>query len=188
MTAPAPWETLRRSLHSECRVFRVLRNRCRHPVDLREDDFFTIDGYDWAVALALTPGGRLVAVHQWRFGSETLSWEMPAGCREPGEDPVAAAIRELREETGYAGERARLIGTCRPNPALQSNHCHFVLVEDARPLHPVEFDAHEEIHTAEISLEEAHEMASDGRMHHAIMLNALYFLHRALRGPSAFSG
>ena len=41
-------------------------------------------------------------------------------------------MRELREESGYVGRTARLLGSIHPNPAMQSNRCHLVLVEEAQ--------------------------------------------------------
>jgi 8-oxo-dGTP pyrophosphatase MutT (NUDIX family) len=77
---------------------------------------------DWVNIVALTPEGEVVLVRQFRFGIETLSLEVPGGVIEAGEDPVAAGLRELREETGYVGERGRLIASIHPNPAIHPNN------------------------------------------------------------------
>ncbi|SLN28564.1 RNA pyrophosphohydrolase [Pseudoruegeria aquimaris] len=39
-----------------------------------------------------------------RIDSETPAWQMPQGGIDPGEDPEAAALRELREETGVSAD------------------------------------------------------------------------------------
>ena len=44
---------------------------------------------DWVNVVAVTPADHLVLVRQFRFGTETLSLEIPGGVMEPGEDPVA---------------------------------------------------------------------------------------------------
>src|SRR5664279_4692538 len=100
---------------------------------------------DWVNVLALTPDHRLVLVRQFRFGVDAFSLEIPGGVMEPDEDPVAAGLRELREETGFTGRGARLLGSVHPNPAIQSNRCHIVLVEEAVRTEALEWDADEEI-------------------------------------------
>ena len=147
MASPAAWEIREEALHADCRIFQVLRRRLKHPHDSREGDFFVIRCADWVLALPVTRDGRLVLVRQYRFGSENLSWEPPGGVLDAGEDPLAAALRETAEETGYAGMGARLIGSCSPNPAILGNTAHFALIEDCEPSHALDLDENEEIET-----------------------------------------
>ena len=93
-----------------------------------------------------------------------------------GEDPVAAGVRELREETGFVGSRARLLGSVHPNPAIQSNRCHIVLVEDAARTAALEWDPDEEIEVTTQPVEDVLASARDGRITHSLVLNALLLL------------
>ena len=87
-------------------------------------------------------------VEQYRHGSDTVELEIPGGMMDPHEtDPVATAVRELREETGYAGENARLLGRVHSNPAILSNVTYTVLIENCRLQHGVEFDHGEDLET-----------------------------------------
>ena len=132
---PSRWEILERTEEAACRVFSVVRKLCRHPVRGREDDFYVLESSDWVNVVAVTPDGRMVLVEQYRFGSEELSLEVPGGLMDLGENPIETAERELREETGFVGRRYRLLGSVRPNPAIQSNQCHIVLIEEAERLY-----------------------------------------------------
>jgi len=53
-----------------------------------------------AYAVVLDDDGRLLLSH-WNEGPQRDAWSMPGGGIDPGEDPVDAAVREVREETGY---------------------------------------------------------------------------------------
>jgi len=174
------WEVLNDTLHADCRIFDVRRLRCRHPVRAVESDFYIIDLPDWVVTLALTSQRELVLVRQFRFGSNELSLEIPAGVMEDGEDPLAAGVRELREETGYVGERARVIGSASPNPALQGNTCHFVLVENVHAVDRPQWDEHEEIHVSTLPVEDVMSLARRAEIRHAMVHTALFFLQPEL--------
>jgi len=174
---PARWEILDRTEEASCRVFSVVRKRCRHPVREREGDFYVLESSDWVNTIAVSPDGKMILVEQYRFGSEDLSLEVPGGLMNPGEDPVEAAQRELSEETGFVGRRTRLLGTVRPNPAIQSNRCHLVLIEEAERLADLDWDEDEELALRLPSVAEVFAMAHCGQITHALTLNALFFYH-----------
>ena len=174
--SPSHWEVLDEESVAECRVFEVYREHCRHPVDGRESDFYTIGSRDWVNTLALTPKRELVMVQQYRFGTKELSWEIPGGIIDPGESPLEAGIRELREETGYEGENARILGHCSPNPAILRNRCHFAFIENAHVIHEQEWDENEEISVQTMPLDDVFEMARTMQLSHTLTMNALLYL------------
>lgn len=174
---PVRWEILNRTEEASCRVFSVVRKLCRHPIREREDDFYVLESSDWVNSVAVTPDGRMVLVEQYRFGSEDLSLEVPGGLMDLGENPVEAAERELKEETGFIGRRSRLLGSVRPNPAIQSNRCHIVLIEEAERLVDVDWDENEELAVQLTSVAEVFAMAHSGKITHALALNALFLYY-----------
>jgi 8-oxo-dGTP pyrophosphatase MutT (NUDIX family) len=155
------------------RIFDVRGVEFRHPVRGTQREFVVIDAPDWVNVLALTPCGRLVMVNQFRYGTDAFSWEIPGGVIDRGEDPVVAGLRELQEETGYAGRSARLLGSVNPNPAIMNNRCHLVLVEDVVLTTAQDWDADEEIEVTTLPVDEVYEWAQTGRITHSLVLNAL---------------
>jgi ADP-ribose pyrophosphatase len=81
----------------------ILRRRFRPPCGL-EADFDVLANPDTVAVLALTEQEEVVLVRQFRPGPEQLLDELPGGVVDDGEEPLAAARRELLEETGYTGE------------------------------------------------------------------------------------
>ena len=170
---PHRWQKLRSEPHAATRIFDVTRAIYRHPHRSQEQDFFVINAPDWVNVVALTPEQHLVLVRQFRFGTNDFSLEIPGGVMDEGEDAIAAGLRELREETGYTGTKARLLGRVHPNPAMQSNRCHLILVEDARRGAELEWDPDEEFEILTKPVDEVYALAQSGGITHALVLDAL---------------
>lgn len=70
-----------------------------------------------AVAIvALTESGKIALVRQYRTALDRVTVEIPAGKLEPGEDPLEAAKRELREETGFEAGKIAFLTNIAPSP------------------------------------------------------------------------
>ena len=170
---PSRWEQLGSSLLAKTRILEVRSVRYRHPARRRERDFVIVEAPDWVNVIALTPENRIVLVRQFRFGVNEFSLEIPGGVIEAGEEPLIAGVRELREETGYVGAPARQLGRVHPNPAFQTNRCHFVLVEQAVPASALGWDEDEEIQVTTLPVDEVFALAHTGGITHGLVLNAL---------------
>ena len=62
------------------------------------------------VIFAQKEDGNVLLVKQYRYATKSLQIELPAGRLEKGEDPLLAAKRELREETGYIAQNWKSLG------------------------------------------------------------------------------
>jgi ADP-ribose pyrophosphatase len=170
---PSRWQRLGERPQLQTRIFDVVGIRYHHPTRSTEREFVVINAPDWVNVVALTRDRHIVLVRQFRYGIDEFSLEIPGGVMDVGEDPVAAGLRELREETGFSGARAKLLGSVHPNPAMQSNRCHFVFVEDAIVSHDLDWDPDEELQVLTLPADEVLAMARSGGINHGLVLNAL---------------
>lgn len=182
-----PWPKLGTTPLGDFKVFRLRKDLKQSPRTGRQHEFYVLDSVDWVNVIALTPDRQMVLVEQYRHGSNTVELEIPGGIMDvPGESPAETAVRELREETGYAGENPRVIGAVFSNAAIQSNRCHTVLIENCRLLHPVHFDHGEDIVTRLVPGDAIPELVATGQIRHCIVVAALYrfeLWQRGLRMP-----
>jgi 8-oxo-dGTP pyrophosphatase MutT (NUDIX family) len=177
------WESVSRERVADCRVFCVDRAWFRHPGRAVTHDFFVIDSPDWVNVVAVTTGGELVLVNQFRFGVQEFSWEVPGGLLDGTEDPIAAGRRELLEETGFGGGEARVLSSVWPNPAIQNNRCHFVLIEGVVRMAELAWDEHEEIESIHLPVDEVLTRARAGEIVHSLTLTALFLFEPYWRKP-----
>jgi 8-oxo-dGTP pyrophosphatase MutT (NUDIX family) len=170
-----PWKKIGSKLIGDFRIFKLHSHLKISPRTGKEHYFFVLDSVNWVNIIAVTPDQQLVMVEQYRHGSNTVELEIPGGMMDADEtDPVATAVRELREETGYEGENARVLGKIHSNPAILSNVTYTVLIENCRPQHAVEFDHGEDLLTRLVPVLEIPKLVADEEISHSLVVVALY--------------
>jgi 8-oxo-dGTP pyrophosphatase MutT (NUDIX family) len=170
-----PWKKLSSKPLGDFRIFTIRSDRKVSPRNQHEQDFFVIESVDWVNVIAVTPAQELVMVEQYRHGSNTVELEIPGGMMDgPDGSPEVTGVRELREETGYEGEHPHLIGRIWPNPAIMSNVCYTVMVENCRCVHPVTFDESEDLITRLIPIADIPRLVASGKIQHSLVVVALY--------------
>jgi ADP-ribose pyrophosphatase len=145
----------------------------------REFTYVWGTGPDIAYAVPVFDDGSVLLLHQRRHGIEGWSLEVPGGHVDPGESPLAAAGRELTEETGLRAARVTPLLTSLASIKVQQRlHFHVAegLTEGAHAREPDEL-----IETLRMPLAEAVERAATGAVLHTPSVTAILLTERYLR-------
>jgi len=124
--------------------------------------------------LPLLDDGRLCLIENYRVAAQRALYEIPAGTLEPGEDPLAAAERELAEETGYRAQKIELVAQFYTSPGVLSERMYLYLATGLTAGPPAR-EAGEDIQNRLVDWAEALQMARNGQIEDAKTLVGLLY-------------
>ncbi|HEV8549182.1 MAG TPA: NUDIX hydrolase [Polyangiaceae bacterium] len=169
----APWQVLERRTLVERRWLSVHQDRIRLGNGREIAEFHLIEAPHWASVVCLSEKGELVLVRQYRHGLGGESLELPAGVIDPGEEPLAAARRELGEETGYAAARWEPLVSLSPEPSRHTARAHFFCALGATASVERALDESEDIDVVPVPCAEVLGLIDGGTIVHAAHVGAI---------------
>lgn len=173
-------ETLAADVLAAGKIFRAERHKVRVPGggEAVRELVYHAGG---AAVTAVDDEGYTWLVVQYRKALEEFLWEIPAGKLDPGEDPRATAVRELREETGLEAGSLESIGVITPTPGYCSEQIHLYYASDltAGESKP---DPGEHLMQIRLPLEKALQAVKDGRITDAKTCYSLLYVWNLRNG------
>ena len=92
--------------------------------DGKPGTFYVVDGRTVVFIVAVNNEGKILLERIYRYTTQEESLEVMAGGIDEGEDPLTAAKRELKEETGYTAEVWEELGTTKMMPGISTIQSH----------------------------------------------------------------
>ena len=149
----------------------------------RAATLFFLECPEWVNIVPVDARGRVLLIRQPRYGSRRVELEIPGGAvGRRDASPLAAAKRELLEETGCAARRWVSLGWAHPNPAFHRNRCHMFLALRVRRVAAPDLEFGEEIEVTPTTAARVPGLISRGRIRHALVIVALHAALRRLVG------
>ena len=167
------WERSKSEPGHDLNIFTSRYDTFIHPVTKAPLRATILETHPWVKVVAFTADRDIVMVRQFRFGIADVTLEVPAGIIERGEPHQDAAIRELREETGYTSGDWKYLGHTHQNPASHTGDVHYWMATGATPSHAPAPDAGEHIAVSTLSQEEVVRAVHEGAIRNPYTLVAL---------------
>jgi len=160
------WHVLSTSRVLDSPYLQIRSERVVLPNGLTLPDYYIIENRGWVGIVPFTADGRFLINNQYKHGIGERVLEFPAGGIDAGEDdPLAAANRELMEESGYSVEQhnMELLAHMIANPTGAVTRIWWYLARDVRKTGGQKLDPAEEIENALVTPAELLELIHGGK-------------------------
>lgn len=173
-TEPKPWTVTASEYLVRDKWLTVRADRCRTARGVTVDPYYVLEYPDWVQVVAFDADNRILVTQQYRHAAGSLCLELPCGVVEAADaTPLAAARRELLEETGYAFDHFERVGSFSPNPATHTNTLHCFVARNVYRSQEASQDDTEDVSSCFMSIESIMEAIETGRFAQALHIASL---------------
>ncbi len=95
------------------------------------DEYYTVKKKDCVVVVARTINNEIICLNEYKYGAKEYLNTLPSGHIDEKEDPVTAGERELKEETGFDGQKSTYLGYIHEYASQDLNKVHVVYISNA---------------------------------------------------------
>ncbi len=182
---PLAWEEISTEhiIQDEWIDFR--RSAYRFPDGSVFEPYYSYSRKDYVVIVASDTEGNYLCVRQYRQGIEKVTTEFPAGGIErtdgkeygrsgdiSAEESLAAAKRELREETGYESDEWRHLLKVPSNATIADNYAHLFVARNCRKVSGQDLDDTEFLNVIKLSAQEIETLIAEEKFQQAVHIAA----------------
>ena len=140
------WQTVNSQIVIDHPWCQVRRDEVKLPNGNTIDDYFVYIKPDVAMVLPITKNGEIIFVRQYRHAFGDFFIELPAGHFDPTQEAAeTAAMRELKEETGYIADNIKKNAVLYDTPGKDTNQIHLFLAENVIKAEEQNLDLTEDI-------------------------------------------
>lgn len=145
-----------------------------------EREYHVFEVGDAVAVVPVLPDGRIVLIGQYRYPHGKTHWEIPAGRLHQNEDAHEAAVRELREETGYRAARLEPLPGFYPTNGISAHFAHAFVARDCERVFDLDLEDTEQLVVKTFTRAEIGLLLDAGRIEDAFAaISLMYWLRRS---------